>query len=792
MTEWDLLVSNISRLDDIEDAGYKSSLFEGANTAWATFDNSEADFDNVFKETQAIDIELDDNEQSTCFIESIEIDKTTGIMRIAGRDKMGRIQSVFPKEATVSAITDKKRSDIIKWLMITQGYGNGTTVVNVQDSPTDAGVITETFRGLRSLYDIIFRYAIDDNNYQFTIDKFNDAGSVNGSPSTPVAGVTRIPFDGTTSIYSDDVFIGGKVIFTSGAESGNSFLVVDNTSTYFDVFGDATGAIDDDTFDLKSNDLYYEPRNLKTYTARSLRVEEDDIEDYTMPDKTVDVVNKVTIRGKQNLFFTVDSTTTTTITVDNALEADVWITGSLSFVDGATEYIWTITDNDTDTFTVEGPTAPSAVLSAGDNIRAIISYIKEDQISQEFYADEDGNPLINERDIYDPSLDTQAKAIQYGNNFLNQHSFVLQNFEFIDEGFSDLRVGDLILVKVPEDGSRINDEYLLVTEIEWTYSTDQTRIKVTYFERDIQHKISEIIESIRKRDLELIFTSNVILRSLTYSAKVAMKARAEIVYRTISGESFVISRNIVGANVVGSFNGTNAYAEPNNLGNNFGNGITVSMYVKPRAFPGAGIVSLGAHLSGPTDDLFRCELDTAGKVGFTFSQSGVSSTLLSTQTLFLNVWTHVILYYDKTERRIYFNLLPAVTAESKTGNIDWSALQRFVLGAQWWNGIGYLSYANCFITEIKVYNKALDSSERSTLYNGGEPDKTSLQIHIDPNKRDLTYFYDRTLNRNHAALTNVLAAGDNLQGLPGGGIGKDQAKIGDQSGSSNWQGPITW
>jgi hypothetical protein len=236
---------------------------------------------------------------------------------------------IFPIESQYSS---SLRSAIITDLVYTKAYGREVNTFNVDASPAGTA-ITITFKGSKSLFEILDDFALEDN-YDYYITRRTDSGALNGNAGAYGGGVTVLTFDGTTNSYAADELNKGILKFTSGDLDGSSFKITDSTSTTITVSGDASTADDDDPFTLEIDSLYYKAKESVVSTL-SLSSTTDEIYDFTLPEAGQDIKNRIHIIGDQKQGGTINDIGAVTTVASNSMDNDPSDAASSTLVDAA-------------------------------------------------------------------------------------------------------------------------------------------------------------------------------------------------------------------------------------------------------------------------------------------------------------------------------------------------------------------------------------------------------------------------------------------------------------------------
>ena len=99
-----------------------------------------------------------------------------------------------------------------------------------------------------------------------------------------------------------------------------------------------------------------------------------------------------------------------------------------------------------------------------------------------------------------------------------------------------------------------------------------------------------------------------------------------------------------------------------------------------------------------------------------FYNSGTQSNLNTTATVANNVWTNVVLTISSTEANIYINNGTPVTL-TQNNLINFHSTSRAGIGSYRFTGGSFQQFFNGKIDNIRIFSKALSSTEVTTLYN---------------------------------------------------------------------------
>lgn len=178
---------------------------------------------------------------------------------------------------------------------------------------------------------------------------------------------------------------------------------------------------------------------------------------------------------------------------------------------------------------------------------------------------------------------------------------------------------------------------------------------------------------------------------------------------------------------------------------------TISAWVYARSFAldaGNNRRIVSKPTDGPTNDAYGLLTDSVSS-RFEFRLTGSSSINLYTTTtnITTNAWHHVTGTWDGTSAKIYLDGNLDNTAATSTLAASSQALQ---IG-RWAGGDGDF---DGYIDDIRIYNRALDGSEVSTLATGGTPSSNGLVAHYDFETGTGTIATDISGNGNNGTFVN--------------------------------------
>ncbi len=173
------------------------------------------------------------------------------------------------------------------------------------------------------------------------------------------------------------------------------------------------------------------------------------------------------------------------------------------------------------------------------------------------------------------------------------------------------------------------------------------------------------------------------------------------------------------------FNGSSSYVRlPNNFINS--NDFTVSLWINASAL-GAYDSLFGAYGATPGVNYGWVIYLDNGAVRFLSYSSNGDMNFASSSTLSINTWYNVVLTYSASDCIIYINGVNDGNSVPP-GNRVYTSAHPYVLGATDDNGT-IVSYFPGKIDQVRIFNKALSSSEVTTLY--GESNTSTTKSTTD-------------------------------------------------------------
>ena len=204
----------------------------------------------------------------------------------------------------------------------------------------------------------------------------------------------------------------------------------------------------------------------------------------------------------------------------------------------------------------------------------------------------------------------------------------------------------------------------------------------------------------------------------------------------------------------GIFNGSSSRIDALNVSNfpTGNNSRSISLWVYNQSTVTAGIIGYGNSATG---EAFYLYLDAQGELGV----YGYLYNYDSNYTLPTNQWVHLVITHDGTTTRVYANGNEQFNL-ARTFN---TGTNSFRIGGVQWNNSG--EFFNGKIDQVRIFNKALSSSEITTLYGETSASATKSTTDIfDDGSAVALYEFERnandTGNTYNGTATNVSYAYD--------------------------------
>ena len=203
---------------------------------------------------------------------------------------------------------------------------------------------------------------------------------------------------------------------------------------------------------------------------------------------------------------------------------------------------------------------------------------------------------------------------------------------------------------------------------------------------------------------------------------------------TVGGNSGILVNGVTFApGKVGqafSFDGTNSYIEiADNPNLHFTNAITIEAWIYPTSLGAChNIVSKWDWAVANAQMSYTTAVQPSGQMGFGVCNVGDcpqgAGSVLSTNSIPVNQWTHFAATYDGSNLSIYVNGV----CENQTAynNGIFPGTNSLLIGAAVTNGAEVVSPFVGLIDEAAVYNQALSAAEIAAIYNASSAGKCSL------------------------------------------------------------------
>ena len=162
-----------------------------------------------------------------------------------------------------------------------------------------------------------------------------------------------------------------------------------------------------------------------------------------------------------------------------------------------------------------------------------------------------------------------------------------------------------------------------------------------------------------------------------------------------------------------SLDGSNDYAEvADNASLDMTEKFTVMAWIRPDTLPGSGLMTILSK-----DENYEFHINSAGRINWWWNNSsGATREFNSTATISTNVWTHVAIVYEQGSQRIVINGVESGST-SYTETLRTNSDPLHIGGDQLYAG----RYFDGLIDEVKVYRRALSTSEINSYYTNPNP-----------------------------------------------------------------------
>ena len=167
------------------------------------------------------------------------------------------------------------------------------------------------------------------------------------------------------------------------------------------------------------------------------------------------------------------------------------------------------------------------------------------------------------------------------------------------------------------------------------------------------------------------------------------------------------------------FDGINDYVKTTNVPSFSSNTMSLAAWIKSSGAGDSSYENTIINIKESWDyykfywnnnsSVVQCQIDFVEDV-----TPGNKAIIVVSAPLSLNTWYHAICLYDGSAGRIYINGAASGTPESFAGTLSAPTREAFIGSL-----LGVIRYFNGVIDDVRIYNRALNTTERSNLYNGG-------------------------------------------------------------------------
>ena len=204
-----------------------------------------------------------------------------------------------------------------------------------------------------------------------------------------------------------------------------------------------------------------------------------------------------------------------------------------------------------------------------------------------------------------------------------------------------------------------------------------------------------------------------------------------------------------------AFNGSSSYVRlPNNLINNISpQAFSVSFWINPSVYASSrGVLGAYGYTSGVNHG-WVIYLNS-NLIRFLSYSSNGNMDFSSSAAIPLNTWTHVVVTYDSSNCTIYLNG-SSDNSVSTPGNRTYTSSHPYTLGANDDAGT-IVGHITAKLDQVRIFSKAISSSEVTTLYNEDYDSSTKSTTDIfDDGSGIALYELDEDANDTGASSTPI-------------------------------------
>ena len=183
-----------------------------------------------------------------------------------------------------------------------------------------------------------------------------------------------------------------------------------------------------------------------------------------------------------------------------------------------------------------------------------------------------------------------------------------------------------------------------------------------------------------------------------------------------SGTPTDVSYGVGEFDLAGVFNGSSsAIALPQNSLNSFTE-YSISTWINTSSSADQTIINNWGYQNGSTEQGWLIQKPTSNKIRVINYNGGSAQVYDSTGVISLSTWVNVIVTNTQSQIKIYFNGVLDSTHSSSGFTFNASYPMRPHIGAYQYSA-GTYGFFNGSIDKVRIFNKALNSTEVTTLYN---------------------------------------------------------------------------
>lgn len=193
---------------------------------------------------------------------------------------------------------------------------------------------------------------------------------------------------------------------------------------------------------------------------------------------------------------------------------------------------------------------------------------------------------------------------------------------------------------------------------------------------------------------------------------------------TLNGVSFASNNTITFA----QFTSPSYINIPDNSTFDFSNatGVTIAAWVRQEQST-SGYILIKMGLGGSSDDEYSLSINETGNVDGAFNSPTTFKVIQSRSSIVLNTWNHIVLIWNKADSKItfYINGVMDTTVNSSVTSIN-NTTEPIRIGKPQQNANSFIGS----IDDLRIYNRALTTSEIMILYDNYHQNETNWRMQI--------------------------------------------------------------